>query len=98
MNRDSQWSKQEACFACATHVWLAVNHNTSVTSGEYIYPSLVLVQPRKTRPCLTERLLMGQKKIKSIKQTKHLANEFDVRSELHGQVSLPAVNQSFMRL
>ena len=24
-----------------------------------IYPSLVLVQPRKTRPCLTERLLMG---------------------------------------
>ena len=23
-----------------------------------IYPSLVLVQPRKTRPCLTERLLM----------------------------------------
>ena len=25
-----------------------------------IYPSLVLVQPRKTRPCLTERLLMGR--------------------------------------
>ena len=25
------------------------------------YPSLVLVQPRKTRPCLTERLLMGRK-------------------------------------
>ena len=24
---------QEACFARATHVWLAVNHNTSVTSG-----------------------------------------------------------------
>ena len=23
-------------------------------------PSLVLVQPRKTRPCLTERLLMGR--------------------------------------
>ena len=28
------WSKQEACFARATQVWLAVNHNTSVTSGE----------------------------------------------------------------
>ena len=27
----------------------------------YIYPSLVLVQPRKTRPCLTERFLMGRK-------------------------------------
>ena len=25
------------------------------------YPSLVLVQPRKTCPCLTERLLMGRK-------------------------------------
>ena len=24
-------------------------------------PSLVLVQPRNTRPCLTERLLMGPK-------------------------------------
>ena len=27
-----------------------------------IYPSLVLVEPRKTCPCLTERLLMGRKK------------------------------------
>ena len=27
------FSKQEACFACATPVWLAVNHNTSITSG-----------------------------------------------------------------
>ena len=32
LNTDSQWSKQEACFARATQVWLAVNHNTSVTS------------------------------------------------------------------
>ena len=29
-NMDSQWSKQEAYFACATQVWLAVNHNTSM--------------------------------------------------------------------
>ena len=29
--------------------------------SKQIYPSLVLVQPRKTRPCLTERLLMGRK-------------------------------------
>ena len=36
MNTDSQWSKQEACFARATQVWLAVNHKTSVTSGELI--------------------------------------------------------------
>ena len=33
-------------------------------------PSLVLVQPRKTRPFITERLLMGRKK--SI-QTKYYA-------------------------
>ena len=29
--------------------------------ARHIYPSLVLVQPRKTCPCLTERLLMGRK-------------------------------------
>ena len=29
-----KWSKHEACFARATLVWLAVNHNTHVTSGE----------------------------------------------------------------
>ena len=34
LNTDSQWSKQEACFARATQAWLAVNHKTSVTSGE----------------------------------------------------------------
>ena len=34
LNTDSQWSKQEACFELATQVWLAVNHNTSITSGE----------------------------------------------------------------
>ena len=36
MNTDSQWSKQEACVASATQVWLAVNHNSSATSGELI--------------------------------------------------------------
>ena len=33
-NTDSQWSKQETHFTCATRVWLAVNLNTSVSSGE----------------------------------------------------------------
>ena len=36
-------------------------------SKTYFYPSLVLVQPRKTRPFLTEILLMGRKRIKSNK-------------------------------
>ena len=35
-----------------------------------IYPSLELVQPRKTRPFIIERLLMGRKKSKQTnKQT-----------------------------
>ena len=52
MNTDSQWSKQEACFARATQVWLL-----SITTPVSL-----------------------------------LANEFDVRSVLQGQVSLVAVN------
>ena len=60
-NTDSQWSKQEACFARATPVWLVVNHNISITSG--------------TTPVSL------------------LADELDVRSILHGQVSLAAVNR-----
>ena len=37
MNTDCQWSNQEACFGRATRVWLAVNHNTSVTSGKWAH-------------------------------------------------------------
>ena len=40
-----------------------------VSLSKTINPSLVLVQPRKTRPFITERLLMGRKRIKSNKQT-----------------------------
>ena len=36
MNTDNQWSKQDSSLTRATQVWLAVNHNTSVTSGELI--------------------------------------------------------------
>ena len=35
----------------------------------HIYPRLVLVQPRKTRPYITERLLMGRKESNQTKQT-----------------------------
>ena len=38
-----------------------------VSLSKNINPSLILVQPRKTRPFITERLLMGRKE--SIKQT-----------------------------
>ena len=33
-NSKLEWSKQEAYFARATQVWLAVNYNNSITSGE----------------------------------------------------------------
>ena len=36
--------------------------------ARHIYPSLVLVQPRKTCPSLNERLLMGRKESNQIKQ------------------------------
>ena len=42
--------------------------------ARHIYPCLVLVQPRKTRPNIIERLLTGTYRIKSNKQTKQLAN------------------------
>ena len=37
--------------------------------ARHIYPSLELVQPRKTRPCLTERLLMGRKESNQTNKT-----------------------------
>ena len=37
--------------------------------ARHIYPSLVLVQPMKTRPCLTERLLMGRKESNQTNKT-----------------------------
>ena len=39
------------------------------------YPSLVLVQHRKTRPCLTERLLMGRKESNQTKQEQSLPKQ-----------------------
>ena len=39
-----------------------------VSLSKSINPSLVLVQPRKTRPFITERLLMGRKKSNQTKQ------------------------------
>ena len=45
-----------------------------VSLSKNINPSLVLVQPRKTRPFITERLLMGRKnQIKQTKQTNYFS-------------------------
>ena len=44
-----------------------------VSLSKNIYPSLVLVQPRETRPYITERLLMGRKESNQTnKQTRGL--------------------------
>ena len=44
-----------------------------VSLSKNINPSLVLVQPRKTRPFITERLLMGRKESNQTnKQKQHL--------------------------
>ena len=51
VNTDSQWSIQMACFARATQVWLAVNHKTSVTSGEWIRCSKRIARASELGSC-----------------------------------------------
>ena len=43
-------------------------------SARHIYPSLVLVQPRKTQPYITERLLMGRKETNQTNKVKYELN------------------------
>ena len=45
------------------------------------YPSLVLVQPRKTRPYITERLLMGRKESNQTKKTNTRGSEYKIEYE-----------------
>ena len=44
-------------------------HHCIVSLSKNINPSLVLVQPRKTRPFMTEKLLMGRKESNQTKST-----------------------------
>ena len=54
-----------------------------VSLSKNINPSLVLVQPRKTRPYMTERLLMGRKESKQTnKQTKFIYSKTYVKRPL----------------
>ena len=50
------------------------HHCVVSLSKTVINPSLVLVQPRKTRPYITERLLMGHKESN---QTNNILKAFD---------------------
>ena len=47
-----------------------------VSLSKNINPSLVLVQPRKSRPYITERLLMGRKESNQSKKQKHAEHTF----------------------
>ena len=49
-----------------------------VSLSKNINPSLVLVQPRKTRPFITERMLMGRKESNQIKQINEQINNDSV--------------------
>ena len=49
-----------------------------VSLSKNINPSLVLVQPTKTRPYITERLLMGRKESNQTKQIDYTAIGVDV--------------------
>ena len=54
-----------------------------VSLSKNINPSLVLVQPRKTRPFLTEKLLMGRKKSNQTNKANNASNifRFDFRND-----------------
>ena len=47
-----------------------------VSLSKNINPSLVLVQPRKTRPFITERLLMGRKESNQTKTKPHILGKW----------------------
>ena len=75
-----------------------------VSLSKNINPSLVLVQLRKTRPFITERLLMGRKESNQTNQPliQNLANHFNIRdipyfSKVHQNInalSICRVNDS----
>ena len=57
-------------------------HHCVVSLSKNINPSLVLVQPRKTHPFITERLLMGCKESNLTHKTKfHLKHIQDMESK-----------------
>ena len=61
----SAWLETEG-----TQVWASPVSLRCGSWPRHIYPSLVLIQPRKTCHCLTERLLMGRTESNQTKQNK----------------------------
>ena len=78
MNRDIWREGSGSVVECLTRDRRSAGLSlTDVTAlcpwARHINPSLVLVQPRKTRPFITERLLMGRKESNQTKQKRHLS-------------------------
>ena len=68
-------------------------HYAVVLEKTHIYPSLVLVQPRNTHPCLTERFLMGSKESNlTNKQTGTWHNSKDPGEMQHGAKFHPVLH------
>ena len=70
LNMDSQWSKQEACFACATRVWLAVNNNImSLLANEFdvrvLHRQVSLAAVNQS--CVIHEAMNGCKNLDSLK-------------------------------
>ena len=55
-------------FGSAMAQWQSAWCHCVVSLSKNIHPSLVLVQPRKTRPFITERLLVGRNESNQAKQ------------------------------
>ena len=62
-----------------------------------INPSLVLVQPRKTRPYITERLMMGRKESNQTKSNETL-NQTAPSTTMTKQCTLSAILDSYIKV
>ena len=68
MDKGAQWLSGRVLDTRRRGRWFEPHrHHCVVSLSKNINPSLVLVQPRKTCPLITERLLMGRKESNQIK-------------------------------
>ena len=58
-----------------------------VSLSKNIYPNFVLVQPRKTRPFITEKLLMGRKESNQINKQKNKQKKNDLKKKKNNAMS-----------
>ena len=69
--------------ACKEHKFYDMIMALIIEWDTDIRSSLVLVQPRKTRPCLTERLLMGRKESNQTNKHRHKIDRQNIDMRKH---------------